>query len=295
VGNDDFTEIGQILESIRNLKTELDSVKADIKADIKKELDNIKSDIKAEIDSIKSGELRPTNTLQPSAPPSPFDDIPEPEMLDMENNRKAKEFTFGGFSGIHIGGAFEVEIVQSNSYSVSIMAEEALFRNVNVSKEGDILRVHRSKHVSWRAQLTQPKARITLPVLKELELSGATKAAINGFDSSEVFKLELSGASSVHGEIKTGDTVFELSGASRARLTGSAHDAIIKVSGASRMDLRGFVVRNAAVRLSGASHVVAQIDGRLDARLSGGSHFGWIGNPVMGDIRTSGASRLSKE
>lgn len=296
--NKDFPEIREILESIRNLKTELDSIKSEIKTDLKKELDSIKTDLKAEIDSMKSGEFPPTDTPQTSALPLPFDDFPESEMsgvFDKESNRKTEEFTYSDFSGIHIGGAFEVEITQSNSYGVSIMAEEALFRNLDVSKEGDTLKIHRSKHISWWAQRTRPKARITLPVLKELRLSGATRATISGFNSSEVFKLDMSGASRISGEITTGDTVFELSGASRARLTGSAKDTIIKISGASRMDLRGFSVGNAAVRLSGASHVALKIDGRLDARLSGASHFGWIGNPVMGDIRTSGGSRLSKE
>ena len=51
----------------------------------------------------------------------------------------------------------------------------------------------------------------------------------------------------------------------------------------------------AAVKLSGASRLTVRMDGRLDARLSGVSHLGLIGNPVMGNIRTSGASRLSME
>ncbi|UCH43584.1 MAG: DUF2807 domain-containing protein [Dehalococcoidales bacterium] len=296
--NRDFPEIGEILESIRILKTELDSIKSEIKADIKKELDSIKSDLKAEINTIKSGEIPLRDNAQTATPTPPIDDIPESEIsevFDKGSDKKTEEFTLSDFSGIYISGAFEVEIVQSDAYSVSITAEKAIFRNLHVSKEGETLKVHRSKHVSWRAQLTRPRARITLPVLKELRISGATKAAISGFDSSEAFKLDIAGASSVSGEIKAGDTVFELSGASRARLAGSGKDTIIKASGASNIDMSGFSVRNAAIRLGGASRATLKIDGRLDARLSGVSHFSWIGNPVMGDIRTSGGSRLSKQ
>lgn len=294
--NKDFPEIDEILERIRtSLKTELDSIKSEIKTDLKTELNTIKSDLKAEIDSIKSGAFPSPEAPPPSATHPPFDDSPEFEASDNESNKKTEEFTLSNFTGIHVGGAFEVEIIRSDSYNVTIMAEDALFRNLDVSKEGETLKVRHSKHISWRAQLTRPKARITMPVLKELHLSGATKAVISGFSSSEVFKLNLSGASSVNGEITSGNAEFELSGASRAKLTGSAKDAIIKASGANHMDLRGFSIRNAAVKLSGASRINTKIDGRLDARLSGVSHFSWIGNPIMGDIKTSGASTLSRE
>jgi hypothetical protein len=118
---------------------------------------------------------------------------------------------------------------------------------------------------------------------------------VNGFSSSEDFRLSLSGASSVTGEITAGDAQFDLSGASSAELTGSAKDVIINASGASQTELGGFSGHNVAVKLSGASRSTVKVEGRLDARLSGASRLSWIGNPVMGDIRTSGASTLGRE
>ena len=282
----DFPEIERILGSIR---AELDSIRSELKTGLKAELDSIRAELKTEIDRIK------TEDFPHTAPPPPPGDSPENEISSRESQKKTEEFTLCDFTGIEIGGAFEVEIVRSDSYSVSITAEDELFRNLDVSKEGEILRIRHSRHIGWRAQITRPRARITLPVLKELHLSGATKTAISGFSSAEAFKLKLSGASRVSGEITAGNAEFELSGASRARLTGSAKDVIMDASGAIHMELGDFSVHNAAVKLSGASHITVKMDGKLDARLSGASHFSWIGNPVMGDIRTSGASRLSRE
>ena len=316
--NKDLPQIDRILESI---KTELGSIRAELKASLKTELDSIRAEVKAEINNIKTGES-PSHAPPPPPPQGfrdddddededkdtqphrgrgfrfgpgfPFDNGPGPHS-DKESQRTTKEFQLKDFTGIEVGGAFEVEIVRADSHSVSISAEEGLLRNLNVSKDGNILRIGHSRHIGWRAELTRPRARITMPVLKELRLSGATRATISGFNSAEALALHMSGASSLSGDITAGNAQFELSGASRARLTGSAKDVAISASGANHMELGAFPVHNASVRLSGASHIVIKMDGRLDARLSGVSHFNYIGNPTMGNIRTSGASHLSKE
>ena len=50
---------------------------------------------------------------------------------------KTEEFNFGDFTRVEVGHAFEVEVVQSDSYSVSITADDNLFKNLKVSKEGE--------------------------------------------------------------------------------------------------------------------------------------------------------------
>lgn len=208
---------------------------------------------------------------------------------------RTEEFNLDGFSRVNVGGACDVEVVRASSYNVTITADDSLFRYLKVSKDGEILEVGRSKHIGWRPRITRPMVRITMPLFRGLHLSGATRGTVNGFSSSEDFELKLSGASSVTGEITAGDTELSLSGASSAELTGSANDLVIKASGASRVELGGFAVHNVAIKLSGASHSTVKLDGTLDARLSGASHLSWIGNPIIGDIRASGASKLSRK
>jgi len=83
--------------------------------------------------------------------------------------------------------------------------------------------------------------------------------------------------------------------ASRSSLTGSASDLAIAASGASCVELDNFPVNNADVTLSGASRGTVNLDGRLDADLSGASKLSYIGEPTMGDINTSGGSTLSRK
>ncbi|MFC1965289.1 GIN domain-containing protein, partial [Chloroflexota bacterium] len=75
---------------------------------------------------------------------------------------------------------------------------------------------------------------------------------------------------------------------------GSANNIIANVSGASRFNLGGFIVNNANVTFSGASKGTVNLNGRLDANLSGASKLSYVGEPTMGTIKTSGGSSLGK-
>jgi hypothetical protein len=55
------------------------------------------------------------------------------------------------------------------------------------------------------------------------------------------------------------------------------------------------VPADADVKLQGASHSTINTDGNLDANLSGASKLYWLGKPVMGNIKTFGASTVSSK
>ena len=88
---------------------------------------------------------------------------------------------------------------------------------------------------------------------------------------------------------------LEVSGASTVQLKGSASDVTVDVSGASHLRLADLKVENANVILSGASNGTINLDGRLDAELSGASTLEYIGEPTLGVMDITGASTLQKK
>jgi len=230
-------------------------------------------------------------------------------------NLVTQEFEFSDFTRVEVGSAFQVEIVQADSYRVSVTADDNLFEYIQVSKVGETLKIG-LKLLPMRPLFTTLRAEISMPQIYDLNLSGATRGTVSGFSSTENLDIELSGASSLNlAEMSAGDVEFELSGASRVsgditaggdarldlsgassvQLQGSAGDLVIDASGASRVELDNFPVASADVKLSGASGATVNLDGRLDADLSGASRLRYIGEPTMGDIDTSGGSTLSKK
>lgn len=222
-----------------------------------------------------------------------------------------KTYDFKDFTGIDVGHDFEVTITQSDEYSIAITAGENAFERIDVHKDGSTLVIGvNTWFFNW---FVSPKLTVTMPVLKELELSGASTSTVSGFHSSQDLNLHLSGASKLDFDMETGgffaelsgasgitgnltatSSEIDLSGASHVNLTGSGGNIKIDGSGASNIDAIDFAVDNAYIELSGASHTKLKINGRLDVDLSGASSVAYTGNPDLGDIDLSGVSKIER-
>jgi hypothetical protein len=202
-------------------------------------------------------------------------------------------YAFADFTEVEIGSAFEFEMKQSSSYSINITADDNVIDHVQVSKDGQILKI-RLERVSILGPVTL-RASVAMPQLHGLTASGASHGTVSGFSSTEDLDVTVSGASRVTGDITAGNVEFDISGASTIQLEGSAEDIDANVSGASHFELEDFTVDNADVNFSGASSGTVNLDGSLDANLSGASTLWYIGEPTMGNINTSGASTISRK
>lgn len=225
---------------------------------------------------------------------------------------------FRDFTTVKVGNAFRVEITKSGSYSISITADSDIIDYIEVFKTGDALtiRIDPDKaHLVIQARTL--RAEITMPDLHGLELSGATHGTVEGFSSTHKLVLIVSGASSLDladilaGEVEaevlgasdvegnlmaSGDAQFMVLGASSLKLVGEANNLVVdECSGASNMDLSNFPVNDARVDLSGASRGTLNLDGRLDANISGASRLEYIGEPTMGDINIYDSSSINKK
>ena len=208
-------------------------------------------------------------------------------------NLETEEYAFTNFTEVEISSAFEFEIQQSGSYNISVTADDNVMEYVRVSQVGQTLKIGLGT-VTWLGPVTL-SASVTMPQLSGLTVSGASRGDIYDFSSTEDLDITVSGASRVNGDITAGNVEFDISGASTIQLEGSADDMIASVSGASRFNLGGFTVNNADVNFSGASSGTVNLDGRLDADLSGASRLSYIGEPTMGDLDITGASTLTKK
>lgn len=223
------------------------------------------------------------------------------------------EMDFEDFNKIEVGSAFDVEIMKSDTYRVSITVDEALYEYLKIDQRGNTLRIGLKPNYTYTG--TKQQAVIHLPDLHRLELSGASKAVVNGFSVSHSLDFELSGASQmelgptmagnsdfelsgasrVNGNIQMDDGNFDLSGASRLELEGSGDDISIKASGASNVRLHDFPVNTAGVDLSGASRAVIKVSDRMDVSLSGGSSLEYSGDPKLGSLNVSGGSSINQK
>ncbi len=238
--------------------------------------------------------------------------VPIPRLINGSGKIVTKELNFTDFTYVEVGSVFEVEIIESGSYLTSITADDNLFNYIKISQEGKTLKIRLTPTYNYSGVTL--KAKITLPKLSGIHLYGATKGTIKGFQSSNDFNLQLSGASQLNMDMAAGNTKFEISGATRVtgslkahdtefrvseagivELKGSATKMILNASGASKLKLADFPIDQADVTLSGASEATIKVSGRLDVILTGASKLSYKGDPMIGDIMISDTSAIERE
>ena len=207
-------------------------------------------------------------------------------------NLTTRNFDLSDFTEIAAHSGFQLELVQSSTFSVEVTADDNVMDYIDVNKSGNTLKIRPQWNRSFRSVTLI--AKITMPDLYEIKLSGGSRASISGFNSSHDLSVGLSGGSSVTGDITAGDAYFDLSGGSQVNLQGTADDLDVNGSGGSQLELEAFSVNNADINLSGGGRATVSVNGTLDVNLSGGSHVTYIGEPTSIDMNLSGDSTISK-
>lgn len=208
-------------------------------------------------------------------------------------NLESETFNFSDFTEVEAHNGFQVEITKSSTFSVEITTDDNVQEYIKVTKSGEMLEIGLELGRIYGSVTLI--AKITMPDLYKLDLSGGSRASITGFSSSHDFGVELSGGSRIEGDIAAADAEFDLSGGSQVVLSGSADDLDVNSSGGSQLDLEAFSVNNADVNLGGGGRATVNVNGTLDVNLSGGSKVLYVGEPTLGDIDLSGDSTVSKK
>ncbi len=227
-------------------------------------------------------------------------------------NLETETFDFSDFTKVEAHDGFQLELTKSSAYSIEITTDDNVQEYLEVTKSGDTLRIRLTGFRGYSSVTLE--AKITMPDLYGINLSGGSQADITGFSSSHDFSAQLSGGSRITGDITAGDADFDLSGGSRVtgnlivgdadfdlsggsqvNLEGTADDLNIDSSGGSQSDLEDFSVDNADINISGGGRATVNVSGTLDINLSGGSRVLYIGEPTLGDIDLSGDSTVSKK
>lgn len=172
-----------------------------------------------------------------------------------ERGNYIKQFTVGDFKKVDIGGAYAILIRQSAELNVSADGDEQNVDDIKVWVEDGTLRVKRNRDISFLDFEDHERIGliITMPVVEQLNLSGANKTRVTGFKNLQRLGVDISGASKTEIDVETAQLSVEVSGASKLTLKGSASSAKVDLSGACKLDATQINIQDAEVNASGAS------------------------------------------
>ncbi|PSR53304.1 hypothetical protein AHMF7605_07055 [Adhaeribacter arboris] len=218
-------------------------------------------------------------------------------MADWNNyGPEEKTFDFKDFDAITVGGAYHARIKKGDEFSVRARGDQEGISNLRADQSGNTIEF-KSNESFWdftKNDRGNVLIEITLPTLDKVELSGAVKSEISGFDEDNV-RISQSGAVQTSVALKTDRLELDLSGAAKATLTGQTNDLKISASGACSVQANNFRTKTADLDLSGASKANVYVTEKLKAGASGVSNISYSGNPANVSTDASGASKIQRK
>lgn len=175
----------------------------------------------------------------------------------------------GSYTKLDVSHAFDVT-VSSDVTEAVVTVPEDLHSKLKLEVKDGTLYIGFTR--SWI--VTSDECKVVLPVnaqLKDLELSGAS--TFHGDLNGESSDIELSGASDFYGNVMASEVDFEISGASDYKGSVLCNGAEVNLSGASSATIQGACIGTMEIEVSGSSKLHA-IDFSTDAvtgSLSGSS------------------------
>jgi hypothetical protein len=201
-----------------------------------------------------------------------------------------------GFSSIKISNAIDLYLSQGDE-AVAISADkESYRRQIKTVVENGVLRIwYENTGDGFKMGNRKLKAYVSLKNLVKLQASGASDVTIAGKITGNDVEIEMNGASDIKGSVDFKSLKLKLSGASDANLTGRVVNLTVDANGAS--DLKGYELETdeCIADASGASDIKITVNKELSARASGASGVYYKGTGVIRDVKSSGASSISKK
>jgi hypothetical protein len=204
--------------------------------------------------------------------------------------REAKDF-----HGISVSSAFDVFLIQANEEKVAVSASETKYlADIKVEVKNGVLEINWDHKGIWNRGNKKLKAYISFKNIDKLVVSGACDVSIIGTLKADNLEINLSGASDLKGKLDVKKLSFDLSGASDAKINGTTTQLDIEARGASSFKCFDLATDYCNARASGASDIRITVNKELSASASGASDVNYKGAGVIRDIKTNGASSVSR-
>lgn len=200
-------------------------------------------------------------------------------------------YALSGFDQLSMGSAFTIDVQQGSRFRIDVRGNRSDLDDLDVYTRNGVLyaRYRNSRSRRYTTYFT-----ITMPTVRYVDFSGASKSTIRGFTNLRSFEISLSGASKSTVDLDAANLNVDLSGASTLDIGGLGSVMEGDVSGSSTLEAFDFFVNEAKLDVSGASRARVNVARNLDVTASGASLVRYRGNPSVRQT-ISGASSVQRD
>lgn len=203
-----------------------------------------------------------------------------------------QSYALTGFDRLDMGSAFRINVQQGSAFSIEAKGNQRDVEDLDIyTRNGTLFAKYRNP---LRARRYSMNIDITMPTLKSIDFSGASKSTVTGFSNVQELDIVLSGASKSTVEVTASRINIDLSGASDLLLKGNGGTIRGELSGASKVEAYEYPVEEADLDISGASNAYLRVNKNLTVKASGASDVRYRGAPVVRS-QVSGASKVRQD
>jgi Putative auto-transporter adhesin, head GIN domain len=177
-----------------------------------------------------------------------------------------------GFKVVRVANNFDLELTVGAPFNVSVEGDDTLIAMVSTKVEEEELIVALDKKFS---RSTKVAIKISMPELKELEMSGGSIARVTGV-KGDAFRVQANGAT-------------------RIKLSGEVKALDAHAYGASVIDAEGLKSTSAEVEALGATNVTVSPSATLNVVAKGMATVFYTGDPKIEKTLSNTSSVKKKE
>ena len=208
---------------------------------------------------------------------------------------ETETFEVASFDAISVDYPGEFTVVQGESESVEIEAEDNLLAQLSVDVENGTLRFENTEQ-NWRDRVNPTKpvlVTITVVELNRVQFPTAGKMMIKALETDSL-SVSVSGAGDLNlVDLDAGSLDFSLSGAGNINVDGVTDRLQLNISGFGNFNGGDLQSQDADVAISGAGSATVWAEETLDARISGAGSIDYYGSPNVNE-RISGVGSVHK-
>ena len=205
-----------------------------------------------------------------------------------------QEKLFTNFTELDVSDAFKVYVTFSEGEeSVRIEANKNLHSHIQVSQYNNRLNI-KLDNVRIRNGSATLNVYITMQQLREVVAAGATHVKIQNPLIGDDLHMQLTGASSLEGNLQLQNLYTTIDGASNINISGSSGTFNLIAEGASNMESYDFETLSFTGDLEGACNARLRIQESINIRAKGASNLYYKGDAVVRSQNLTGASHIYK-
>ncbi len=197
------------------------------------------------------------------------------------------------FTGIDVGGAFQVILNQNGRNQVMIEADEAVIDKVRTVVKGNILHIEKDwEWFSWdHDDIT---VYVDIDQLNYLESSGASEVTAETPIRVDDMEIKVSGAADLSLELYAKNLDVKISGAAEVDVSGDSNTQKVRISGSGDYHAQHLKSEYTNAKTSGAASAVVFASDEIEASASGAGSISYYGDPKIENINSSGAGSITR-